>query len=76
METLFFVAIVAYLFIGTLWYGNTQPTDRLYIKDWRRSSHYLKQALSAREITLITRNTAQSYYLYRDQAMGLEYDRH
>jgi len=73
-ETILFFAVVAGLFAGSLWYGSAQPTDRLYIKDLGKSSPYLKQILSAREITLITRNTAQSYYLYRDQAMGFEYD--
>lgn len=73
-ETILFVAVVAGIFIGALWHGRTGPTDRFFIKDWGRSSTYLKQVLSEREITLITRNTAQSYYLYRDQAMGFEYD--
>ena len=74
METILFVGLVVGLFAGALWHGSAQPTDGLYIKDLGKSSSYLKQILSAREITLITRNTAQSYYLYRDQAMGFEYD--
>ena len=73
-EAILFVAVVAGLLIGALWQSSAQPTDRFYIKDWNRSSPYLEQILTAREITLITRNTAQSYYLYRDQAMGFEYD--
>jgi membrane-bound lytic murein transglycosylase F len=73
-ETILFIVVAAGLFIGTLLHGNFQPADRFFIKNFGRSSVYLDQALSAREITMITRNTAQSYYLYRDQAMGFEYD--
>lgn len=34
----------------------------------------LKDILKAGEITVITHNNAHSYYLYRDRAMGFEYD--
>ncbi len=34
----------------------------------------LDDILNAGEITIITRNNAHCYYLYRDQAMGFEYD--
>lgn len=34
----------------------------------------LEGVLSKGEITVITRNNAHCYYLYRDQAMGFEYD--
>jgi membrane-bound lytic murein transglycosylase F len=34
----------------------------------------LEDILNAGEITVITRNNAHCYYLYRDQAMGFEYD--
>jgi membrane-bound lytic murein transglycosylase F len=34
----------------------------------------LKRIQKSGEITVVTRNTAQSYYLYRDQPMGFEYE--
>ena len=34
----------------------------------------LKRIQKTGEITVVTRNTAQSYYLYRDQPMGFEYE--
>ncbi len=73
-DAILFFAIVAAAFFSALWEGGFQPTDQFYIRDWRRPSTYLKEILAKREITLITRNTTQSYYLYRDQAMGFEYD--
>lgn len=73
-EAMLFFTLAAAIFIGVLWEGGFQPTDRFYIRDWRKSSPYLKEILAKREITMITRNTTRSYYLYRDQAMGFEYD--
>jgi len=69
-----FFAIAAAVFFGALWEGGFQPTDRFYVRDWRKPTAHLNEILAKREITLITRNTTQSYYLYRDQAMGFEYD--
>ena len=74
LETILFASIVAAIFLNALWNGGYQPTDGLYIQNWEQSTPYLKKVLAEREITLITRNNAQSYYLYRDQAMGFEYD--
>ncbi len=34
----------------------------------------LQKILKTGEITVVTRNTADSYYLYRDQPMGFEYE--
>jgi membrane-bound lytic murein transglycosylase F len=73
-ETVFFLAIVAAVFISALWDGPFGPKDRFYIRNWRKTSPYLEEILKKREITLITQNTSRSYYLYRDQAMGFEYD--
>lgn len=74
IEAVLFWGIVTAVFIGTLLEGRFQSTDRFYLRDWRKPDSYLRQILAKREITLITRNTPQSYYLYRDQAMGFEYD--
>ena len=34
----------------------------------------LQTILKSRQITVVTRNTADCYYLYRDQPMGFEYE--
>ncbi len=43
---------------------------------WKKTpaSVTLKDILKAGEISVIAHNNAHSYYLYRDQAMGFEYD--
>lgn len=73
-EAMLFFAIAAAIFFNALWEGGFAPTDRFYIRDWRKSFTYLNKILAKREITLITRNSTRGYYIYRDQPMGFEYD--
>jgi membrane-bound lytic murein transglycosylase F len=73
-EAILFFAVSAAVLIGVLWQGDFQPTDRFYIRDWHKPAIYLEEILEKREITLITRNTTQSYFIYRDEPMGFEYD--
>jgi membrane-bound lytic murein transglycosylase F len=74
LETAVVFAVAASVFLMVLWESGFQPTDRFYIKDWNKSTAYLEKILKKREITLITQNTTRSYYLYREEAMGFEYD--
>lgn len=60
------LAIIAVLFIFSVCYYGCD-------KEWG-SNNVLKGILKAGEITVCTRNNAHCYYLYREQAMGFEYD--
>ena len=60
------VAIMAVLFIFSVSYSGCE-------KD-QSPDNMLEDILKAGEITVVTRNNANCYYLYRGQAMGFEYD--
>ncbi len=58
-----FLALVAYLALCALF---------VRFESWRHSA--LQQARRAGELTMITRNTPECYYLYREIPMGFEHD--
>jgi len=60
------LATMAVLFIFSVCYFGCD-------KEWG-SNNVFKGILKAGEITVSTRNNAHCYYLYREQAMGFEYD--
>jgi len=60
------LAIMAVLFIFSVCYFGCD-------KEWG-SNNVFKGILKAGEITVCTRNNVHCYYLYREQAMGFEYD--
>lgn len=59
-------AIIAVLFIFSVYYYGCSIEQS--------SNSVLQGILKAGEITVCTRNNAHCYYLYREQAMGFEYD--
>ena len=74
MDALLFLCVVATLFFAALWQSDQQPSDRFYVRPPPLPTPGLDRVFSQGELTMITRNTAHSYYLYREQATGFEYD--
>ncbi len=75
LETMFFFAVVmsGFIFFHCFQGGKTLAAGCLWEK-WTTSQTPLEKIIKSRQITVITRNSATCYYLYRDQAMGFEYD--
>jgi peptidoglycan lytic transglycosylase F len=75
LETLLFLIITVssflYLFVT---YKYENPSIDFFWDKWVTKPSSLDRILEKGDITIITRNSAHCYYLYRDQAMGFEYD--
>ena len=57
------LSILSFLLVCSCTFGSGEP-----------SSNSLERILESGKITMITQNDAATYYIYRDEAMGFEYD--
>lgn len=75
LETLLFIIVAGLLFAYLLiTYRYENPSIDFFWEKWVTQPTCLERILEKGDITVITTNSAHSYYLYRDQAMGFEHD--
>lgn len=75
LETGLFLALTVSLFVYLLLTQSYEKTSlNFFWEKWVTKPSSLDRILEKGDLTVITRNSAHCYYLYRDQAMGFEYD--